>query len=89
MAISKVVYDEIIPSLDLPLNVTTEFADDCMERLKNPFIDHMLIDITLNSVSKWRARVLPSVRDYLNKYGELPQGLVLFCGAHTFLSRQV
>ena len=75
--LKKVVYDEIIPSLDLPLNVTTEFADDCLERLKNPFIDHMLIDITLNSVSKWRARVLPSVRDYLNKYGELPQGLVL------------
>lgn len=79
----KITYEEIIPSLELPLDVITEFAEECMERLKNPFIDHMLIDITLNSVSKWRARVLPSVTDYLNKFGELPWGLVLSFAALT------
>lgn len=75
--LKKLTYEEIIPSLDLPLKEITEFADDCMERISNPFIDHMLIDITLNSVSKWRARDLPSVIDYMNEFNELPQGLLL------------
>lgn len=42
------------------------------ERFANPYIDHRLLDIALNSVSKWRARVLPSVTAYLEKTGRLP-----------------
>ena len=68
----KTVYEEIIPSLDLPKEEMLSFARECFERLKNPFIDHKLLDISLNTTAKWRARDLPSVKDYHAKYGKIP-----------------
>lgn len=66
------VYDEIIPSNDLPKDALIEFANDVMDRFRNPFIRHELMSITLNTTSKWRARVLPSLKSYVQTFGELP-----------------
>lgn len=68
----KTVYKEIIPSLDLPEEEMLAFANECFQRLRNPFIDHKLLDISLNTTAKWRARDLPSVKDYHAKYGRVP-----------------
>ncbi|MDL2324889.1 tagaturonate reductase [Ruminococcaceae bacterium OttesenSCG-928-A16] len=69
------IFDEIIPTLTLPKAELEEFANAVLERFKNPFIDHSLLSISLNSVSKWRARVLPTVKDYVLKTGQLPARL--------------
>lgn len=69
---NKAIYDEIIPTLTLPEAELKEFAASVTERFKNPFIDHALLDISLNSTSKWRARVMPSVKGYLEKNQALP-----------------
>ena len=66
------IYQEIIPTLSLPREDCEAFARAVEERFANPYIDHRLLDIALNSVSKWRARVLPSVTAYLEKTGRLP-----------------
>lgn len=71
----KAIYDEIIPTLTLPQNELFEFADSVVERFKNPFIDHKLLSISLNSVSKWKARVLPSLTDYIKINGKIPRCL--------------
>lgn len=71
--IHKIVMDEIVPQVNLPLDEVKEFADSVFERFENPFIDHALLSISLNSVSKWRARVLPSFKDYLKNNGKLPR----------------
>ena len=68
----KVISDEIIPTLDLPKEELESFASSVKERFKNPFIDHELIAITLNSTSKWRARLLPSLKEYVNRIGHVP-----------------
>ena len=68
----KVIYDEIIPTLDLPKEELEGFASSVAERFNNPFIDHELIAITLNSTSKWRARLLPSLKEYVSRTGETP-----------------
>lgn len=72
---NKTIYDEIIPSLsdDLPVEELKEFAASVTDRFNNPFIDHALLSISLNSTSKWKARVLPSFKKYLDKTGELPK----------------
>ena len=69
---NKTIYDEIIPTLDLPKAELEAFAASVEERFKNPFIDHELLSITLNSTSKWRARVMPSLKEYVNRKGEIP-----------------
>lgn len=68
---------EIIPTLRERLGEDDlrSFAAAVCERFENPFIDHALISICLNSVSKWKARVLPTVLDAY-KNGMTPHGLV-------------
>lgn len=78
---SKTLNDEIIPTLTLPKDELDSFAAAVTERFKNPFIDHSLLAIALNSTSKWKARVLPSLKEYVNKYGKLPRLLALSLAA--------
>lgn len=72
----KVIFEEIIPTLTLPKEELVSFANSVLERFQNPFIVHQLLSISLNSVSKWRARVLPSMKEYIAKFGKLPTKLV-------------
>lgn len=69
---NKAIYEEIIPTLSLPPKDLTDFSAAVKERFQNPFIDHALLSISLNSTSKWRARVLPSLEDYAAKFQKLP-----------------
>ena len=62
---NKTIYDEIIPTLTLPEDELKDFAHAVTERFKNPFIDHALLAISLNSTSKWKARVMPSFLGYV------------------------
>lgn len=69
---NKTIYDEIIPTLTLPENELKEFAAAVRERFNNPFVDHALLAISLNSTSKWKARVMPSLKGYIEKFGKVP-----------------
>ncbi|MBR7133523.1 MAG: tagaturonate reductase [Clostridia bacterium] len=71
--VRRVVNDEIVPQVNLPLDEVKEFANSVFERFENPYIDHSLLSISLNSVSKWKARVLPSFKDYYKNNGGLPK----------------
>ncbi|WP_276911245.1 tagaturonate reductase [Dubosiella newyorkensis] len=73
--LNKAIYEEIIPTLSLSKEDCEEFAHAVSERFKNPFIDHELLSISLNSTAKWKARVLPSLLGYVEKFGKLPKAL--------------
>ena len=69
------LHREVIPTLSLPKADLTAFADAVTERFLNPHIRHLLLSICLNSVSKWKARCLPSLKGYLDLEGVLPPHL--------------
>jgi tagaturonate reductase len=71
--VRQIVYEEIIPSIDLDSAMLTDFADSVVERFQNPYIKHYLLSILLNSSSKYKARVLPSLLDYQQVNGKLPE----------------
>lgn len=75
------IYREIIPTLDLPESELRQFAGDVIERFKNPFIRHELITIALNSISKYKVRVLPSVLTYIERRRTLPEHLLISLAA--------
>lgn len=79
--VNKGIFDEIIPTIDMPDDELKTFAGDVLERFKNPFIDHYLSSIILNSVSKFRVRVLPSIKDYMSVYNDIPKCLVFSLAA--------
>ena len=75
--VKRCVYDEIIPTLDLPKEELISYADDVFERFNNPFIRHFCASISLNSVSKFKVRVLPSILEYIKRYNKMPENLML------------
>ena len=70
------LFEEIIPSLDMSKEELTEYAESVLVRFSNPYIKHYLSSIALNSVSKFRVRVLPSILDYIRKFGKTPKHLL-------------
>lgn len=74
--IRKTLEEEIIPTLDLAKAELQQFSNDVMERFQNPFIRHELTSIALNSISKFQVRVLPSVLEYIQRTGKLPERLL-------------
>ena len=74
--VRKCVFDEIIPTLDLPKDELESYAASVIERFSNPYIKHYLSSIALNSVSKFKVRVLPSILEYIKRYGKTPTTLV-------------
>lgn len=68
---------EIVDSLDMDREEALNYASSVMQRFSNPYIRHMCQSIALNSVSKFKVRVLPSILQYKEKYGKYPQALML------------
>ena len=74
--VSDCVYKEIIPTLDLPEEELIDYANNVFERFKNPYIKHLCASISLNSVSKFKVRVLPSILEYIKRKNAMPQNLL-------------
>ncbi|WP_428817792.1 tagaturonate reductase [Clostridium butyricum] len=79
--VRKLIFDEIVPTLDLPHDELVQFGNDIIERFQNPYVKHYLMSIALNSMSKYKTRDLPSLTEYLKRKGELPRKLVFSLAA--------
>ena len=79
---NKMLYDEVIPVLPLDKADCDAFAAAVTDRFNNPFVDHQLMSISLNSTSKWKARNMPSFLEYIEKFGKLPQALTMSLAAY-------
>jgi tagaturonate reductase len=70
--LQSLLEQEIFPSLEAPLDVLQTYAQQVIDRFKNPFVSHRLSDISLNSVAKFKSRLLPVFEFHLQKTGALP-----------------
>ncbi|WP_425236877.1 tagaturonate reductase [Ulvibacterium sp.] len=75
------IFNEICPTLDLPKEELDQFANDVLDRFRNPYLEHALLSISLNSVSKFKTRVLPSILEYIKRRNELPKKLLFSLAA--------
>ena len=75
--VHKVMYEELMETLNLPKPELQAFADSVVERFVNPYVKHFVTSIMLNSFPKYKTRDLPGLKTYLERKGELPKGLVL------------
>jgi tagaturonate reductase len=79
---NKMLHEEVIPTLPLDKNDLEAFAAAVQDRFNNPFINHELMSISLNSTSKWKARNMPSFLEYVKEKGELPKCLTMSMAAY-------
>jgi tagaturonate reductase len=77
--IKKGLMDEVIPAMQGEGLIS--YAQDVIERFLNPYLNHRLLSIALNSISKFKSRILPSIKDYYNKFGVLPNILTFSLAA--------
>ena len=75
--VRRVMFEELLPTLNLPKEELEKFGTDVMERFRNPFVKHFVTSIMLNSFPKFKTRDLPGLKTYLERKGELPKGIVL------------
>ena len=79
---NKMLYDEIVPILPLDQEDCKNFAAAVQDRFNNPFVNHELMSISLNSTSKWKARNMPSFLEYVNENKALPPCLTMSLAAY-------
>lgn len=79
---NKMLYDEVVPTIPLDKDDLKNFAAAVQDRFNNPFVNHELLSISLNSTSKWRARNMPSFLEYIEQKGELPPCLTMTLAAY-------
>lgn len=73
--INEAVFNEIIDTLEMNREELNSFAEEIFDRFRNPFIIHNLSSIALNSISKFKVRVLPSLLGYIKVHGKVPTNL--------------
>ncbi|MDF2183986.1 tagaturonate reductase [Grimontia hollisae] len=78
---------EIIPSLSLPEDTLKKYAESVIQRFRNPYIKHQLTSIALNSMTKWRTRLLPQFITYTEKNGHIPTLITLSLAAQILYYR--
>ena len=87
---NRMLYEEVIPTLPLDKKDLEDFARAVQDRFNNPFVNHELMSISLNSTSKWRARNMPSFLEYTEAKKALPPCLTASLAAYiAFYSNDV
>lgn len=75
--VRKVMFDELLPTLNLPKDELVQFSNDVLDRFRNPYVKHNVTSIMLNSFPKFKTRDLPGLKTYLQRKEALPDGIVL------------
>ena len=87
---NRMLYEEVVPVLPLDKEDLLNFASAVQDRFNNPFINHELLSISLNSTSKWRARNMPTFLEYVETFGKLPACLTMSFAAYiAFFSNDI
>ncbi len=71
--VREFIFDEVIPTIDIPHDQMVAYSNSVLERYMNPYVRHELMSIALNSCSKYKERVLPSVLQYMERKNALPK----------------
>lgn len=79
--LKNALFNDISPTLDLPAEELSQFSADVLDRFRNPYLAHELMSISLNSISKYKTRVLPSVLEFVKRKNELPKNLLFSLAA--------
>ena len=77
-----ILFEEIVPGIDLPAAAAAAFARTVIDRFRNPWLEHEWRVIATNQTAKLRLRVVPAIVGFARKQGRAPQGLALGCAAY-------
>jgi tagaturonate reductase len=80
--LEALLFEEVVPVLEGRCDDPSGFARAVLDRFRNPFLEHRLASIALNHEAKVATRLLPTLRDYCERFGESPPRLAALLGAN-------
>lgn len=78
---------DAIVSRQISKEDATGFSNKVLDRFRNPFIEHLWLSITMQYTSKMGMRCVPVVREYYNRYNEVPKHMAAGFGAYILFMR--
>ncbi|MEM6344393.1 MAG: tagaturonate reductase [Bacteroidota bacterium] len=85
--LEALLQEEVIPSIDLDTGDLINYSEEILDRFRNPFLEHRLLDISLNSISKFAARLMPTLIDRYQETGQIPEKILTVWLAVIFFYR--
>jgi tagaturonate reductase len=70
--LEKLLFEEIVPTLEGRVDAPLTFAKQTLERFRNPFLEHKLADIALHHETKVKVRLVSTQSEYRTKFGRNP-----------------
>ena len=65
--LQKLIFSELIETLDMPRAELEVYANEILNRFRNPYLEHQLLSIANNAIAKCKVRAIPSLEKYLQK----------------------
>jgi tagaturonate reductase len=70
--LERLLFEEIVPTLEGRVDGPQEFARQTIERFRNPFLEHKLIDIAVHHSKKIEVRLIPTAAEFREMFGREP-----------------
>ncbi|HJZ89450.1 MAG TPA: altronate dehydrogenase [Gemmataceae bacterium] len=70
--LQRLLFEEIVPTLEGRVDQPELFARQTLDRFRNPFLDHKFSDIALHHESKVKIRLVPTAEEYAARFGKIP-----------------
>ncbi|MCY4159307.1 MAG: tagaturonate reductase [Bacteroidetes bacterium] len=83
--IEDLLRDDIGPVLPVAPETVSPYIDEVLQRWRNPYMHHRLIDITLQSTTKLRHRVVPTLLNYYEIHPDGPPPELITVGFAAWL----
>lgn len=85
--VKEFIFDEVVPTINIPQDQMISYANSVLERYSNPFVRHELMSIALNSVTKYKTRILPTVLQNINDLKKMPKHALFSLAALMYFYR--
>ncbi len=70
--LDRLLFDEIVPTLEGRVEAPEQFARQTLERFRNPFLEHKFTDIAVYHDAKVKIRLVPTRAEFIAKFGRTP-----------------
>ncbi len=85
--VKEFIFNEVVPTINIPQDQMISYANSVLERYSNPFVRHELMSIALNSVTKYKTRILPTVLQNINDLKKMPKHALFSLAALMYFYR--
>ncbi|MDB5239745.1 MAG: altronate oxidoreductase, partial [Spirosoma sp.] len=93
--VESLMLDEIVPTVPdygtpgMDKAAVVQFAHDVLDRFRNPHLDHLLLNISLQETAKMQARNVATIQRYYAQFNAVPKRMALGFAAYLLFMKAI